>query len=132
MGIGIANKGVPVAGVASRVFSTEHKSDALSLPTALSLCVEGGPCALWGQQLAPTSPRVRSGQLRGTFSGSTKAKEQAELLHALRPFENRPARGGGNKILMVAQAAAKLRGGSESHPHARSAAVRQSAPNADF
>jgi 3'-phosphoadenosine 5'-phosphosulfate (PAPS) 3'-phosphatase len=132
--IGIASRGVPVAGLASRVFSSDDSaSDKLEFPSALSLCVETGPCVLWGQRLHQTLPQAgKSSGLRGTFSGSTKAAEQATLLGMLRPFEDRPARGGGNKILMVAQAAAKLRGGSVSHPHSTSTAARKSAPNADF
>ena len=132
--VGIARNGVPVAGVAMRVFPQEAGSptaDKAAVPDAncLSLCVVGGPSLLWGLPIhaaAAPLPPVDNAAVRAssatdarsdwrfdaTFSDTTTAAKHARMMSALAPYSPRPARGGGNKCFLVAARAAALNGGA--------------------
>lgn len=109
--VGVAKNGVPVAGVCSRIFDDDAAAPQCALPGFLSFVVEDGPCVLWGHHLAgrPATPPPAPETLDTTFSGTTTAPAQKTLLRALEPQRRRPARGGGNKIMLVALRAARKR-----------------------
>jgi inositol polyphosphate 1-phosphatase len=120
--IGIARDGLPVAGVATRLFADAARRDPdvrNAIPEYMSVCLAGGPCILWGNEVrrprgnASAAPLDAALPLRVAFSDSTTDGSLAGLMRAISPVEKHPARGGGNKSMMVAQMAAAASGGAD-------------------
>jgi fructose-1,6-bisphosphatase/inositol monophosphatase family enzyme len=109
--IGIAKNGIPIGGVAVRVFDQAKNG---SLSASLSWCVIGGPCVLDGLALA-TLPAVTetAAPFRVTHSPSTSTATHKDVLARLGTVPKValiPAVGAGHKLMMVVHAAAAARG----------------------
>lgn len=99
--IGITVDGVPVAGVANKIFMADRSS--------LSFCLHGpkGFAVVWADDLFSNPPKVAvQGEFRVTYSATTKMSLLQPYLDALQPYRGVPARGAGNKLMLVACGAA--------------------------